>query len=195
MDFKKLSPWETAVIVFCVIVFLSLSLLVIFKRESLDGIFFGPVSQEEAVVEEDSIDQLFNEQDSDLVGFGTLATLEIVPEGEKAALYLNLDGESRITGLELFLEKDESLTLGDFVCIEPFECVLFESTESTVSILAVIPPGLVELLPLGRQLVGEFLYTGEGTLYLDLLSKSFVSAMENPDVNILSLQESIFLLK
>ncbi len=182
MDLTKLSRWEVIWIIVCIAIFIFLSLLVIFKSEFLDELFYGddywPVEHFVEVQSEDFVE-----------GY---ASFNLVSE-EGVFLYLDLEREASITGIELALEKDVGLKIADFVCSDPFVCSFFDISETEVSILALIPPTAVELLPRGKLLVGEFVYSGFGKVYFSS-PDAFVSTVDNPDFNILEVDDFEFLL-
>jgi hypothetical protein len=194
MDPKKLSRWEVVGIIFCITIFVFLSLIVIFKSEWLDSVFYGPPVQEQE--EENGLDSLIKEEEGglDFLDPVSYAAIDIVSTEGKASVSLILEKEASITGLELFLQKDESVEVEDFVCNEPFDCMLFEVEGDEVSIVVVIPPTSVDVMT-GEVLVGELLYSGSGNVYLNSLSKTFVSTVENPEVNILHSEEEVFFLE
>ena len=182
MDFKNLSRWESILIVFCIFVFVFLSLVVIFRSEWLDSLIYGPeVDRQDVVTEPVIMEEPY-------------ATLTIDSVDGSALVFLSLEKGARITGLELELEKDPSLEIEDFICEEPFDCLFFEATDTEVSVATVIAPSLIDVFD-GDLLVGEFIYSGTGSLFLDPSSTTFVSTTDNPDFNILDLGVAEFLLE
>lgn len=190
MDLKKLSRWEAFAIVFCMFVFVVLSLIVVFRSDWLDSIFYGSAPQEQEGALEPVIDR--DDDVAELFGVEPYAKIEIDSEGGEALVSLSLEKEADLTGLELVFEREEALEILDFVCKEPFDCVLFDVSDSQVSILAVIPPASVETIDVGDLLVGELTYSGSGVLYLK--EDTFASTTEDPGSNILDFSYSEFLL-
>lgn len=194
MDFKKLSRWELVAIIFCIFVFVFLSLIVVFKSEWLDNIFYS-----QSYVEEDS--SATNEFDG--VDYNDVlipvdvsyVDLEIIGKNGKGSVYLELEEELSLTGLELILEKDEFLEIDGFDCKEPFDCVFYDADEKEFSVFTLVPPTSIELFSEGNLLVGEFIYSGRGNLYLSPNSESFVSTVDQPTFNILNLDSKEFWLE
>lgn len=192
MNPKNFGWLESLAIIFGLVLFTSLSLLVIFKREWLDDVIYGPVPYKE-------FENIFDEETDEIDTIPIIEiqeptiTLNIVADGlGQGYASFDLEKDSVITGVELFLEKDGDLELSDFVCKSPFECIFFETTENEVSFTAIIPIGSVEKLPAGELLIGEFNYSGSGNLYLKSDSDSFVSDIEDPELNILDIDNLTF---
>ncbi len=185
MDLKNLSRWEATAIVFCIFVFVALSFVVVFRSEWLDSILYGPVPEHYEVATVPEVDYYGD----------PYATLRITSDENQALLFLDLEKEASVTGLELTLEKDEELELEDFVCNEPFECLLTDFGDTEVSVVAVIPPASVESVPAGELLVGEFTYSGTGYLLLTSDFSTFASTTDAPEFNILDIEETEFLLE
>ena len=187
MNKKKLSQAEVFVIILGVFVFIFLSSVVIFRREWLDTIFYGPLPYDSSTKDVDY------DVDVDLEEYPEIS-VDIVSDGEgKGQIFFDLNVASQITGVELYLEKDSSLNISDFVCNQPFECLFFESTASEFSVVAIVPVGLVDYFEPGEIFVGDFSYSGSGSLFLRSDSTSFVSDVEYPEYNILLLSEKEFL--
>lgn len=193
MDFKNLSSWEVAAIVFCIMVFVFLSFVVVFKSEWLDSVIYGPVSERQDVVMEPTVD--YEEETPTFLQEEPYASLNIVPGEGSAKVFLNLEKEGSITGVELVLKRESSLEIEDFICEEPFECLFFAADEPEVSVVAVVPPALVDVNLQGELIVGEFIYSGTGSLFLEADSTAFVSTTENPEFNILKMEDTEFLLE
>jgi hypothetical protein len=173
MGTKKFSRIEIIAISIASFLFLSISLIVVFKREWLDNFFFGPTYYVEYYYEDEQ---------------RPLLSLDIVPSGDnKASVILYFESEVSITGAELYLEKDSNLKINDFVCNAPFECLFSDSTDSEFSVAAIVPIGSVEPFAAGQVLLGEIEYSGNGKLYISPSSKSFASDVNNPEANILDL--------
>lgn len=185
MDLKNLSRWEAAAVVFCIFVFVVLSFIVVFRSEWLDSIIYGPVPEHYELATVPEVD--YYEE--------PYATIRITSEEGQASLFMDLEKEASVTGLELFLEKDEGLELEDFVCNEPFECLFTDFNDTEVSVVAFIQPASVETVPAGELLIGEFTYSGTGSLYLPLVSTTFASTTDEPEFNILDIEETEFLLE
>ena len=194
MDFKNLSRWETLAIVFSIAVFVVLSLVVVFRSEWLDSVIYGPEptayeADFEPIVDYGEEMPFFEEEPYARV------IISSVGQGQ-GIVSIDLEKAANVTGLELILEKDEGLQFEeDFVCVEPFECLLFDVSENKVSFFAIVPPTLVDVFEPGEIVVGEFVYSGTGRLYLNSESETFVSTMDEPEFNILDLTETEFLLE
>jgi hypothetical protein len=190
MEKKKIRPYEVLAVAIVILLFLSLSLIVLFKREWLDSIFYRSDSQEEITMSELSPGESLDYEEKEYPQVNIEISRDANGNGQ---LFLNLNTESNITGVELELRKDESLEITDFTCIEPFECIFFDFTENELNIVAIVPVSIVDPFKPGRILVGEFTYTGSGRLYLDSQSESFVSDSEYPEFNILDSNDREFL--
>jgi hypothetical protein len=177
---------EKFLIFFGIFVFVFLSFVVVFRREWLDNIFYNPVY----IFFYDTDEVFLDEQTEPL-----LFTVGVAPtvEGEKGVVVLNLESASNITGVELFFEKDESLEITDFVCVSPFECLFSESNENGLTIAAITPINEREEFFPGEVVIGEFNYTGSGKIYFRGEQNSFVSDIQNPEINLLDLTENEFL--
>lgn len=198
MNPKNFGRFESLAVLFGLFLFTVLSLLVIFKREWLDDMIYGPLPYDE-------FENVFDEKPEDderpeeidtipiIEVQEPSITLNIVPDGlGQGYASFDLEEDSVITGVELFLEKDGNLQLSDFVCSSPFECIFFETTEDEVSLTAIIPIGSVEKLSAGEVEIGEFSYSGRGNLYLKPDSNSFVSDIGDPEFNILDIENLTF---
>ena len=187
MNFKELSRSEVLGILLGLAIFLFLSFVVAFKSEWLDNIFKREVLEEQEISSEGEV--------LEFVEVLPYASLRMNGSGGKAPLSIDLEKETTLSGLELFLRADKSLDIKDFVCNAPFECALVDIGEESIIVLAVIPPNSVELVSEGELLVGEFEYSGLGNLYLDGSEKTFISTIEEPVVNILKNDVLEFVLK
>ncbi len=192
MNNKGLSSYEIIAIVFGVFVFIFLSFLVIFQQDWLDSIFYGSSPTEVEIKEPLPFPDEPEKDDSSLISLAVFSDID--REGE-AYVILETQFDYSVSGLELFLRKDDSLEIGDFVCVEPFECIFFETTPNEFSLTAVVPVESIEPASTKELLVGSFSYTGFGNLYLTTDSDSFVSDVDEPEYNILDLQEYEFFLK
>jgi hypothetical protein len=177
MNFKELSSSEVFGIFLGLFIFLFLSFVVAFKSEWLDSFFNRQV--------EDGQELLVEGEVLEFVEVLPYASLRMNGSGGKASLFIDLEEEATISGLELFLRKDTSLVDLRFDCNEPFECAYVDIGEEEVVVLAVIPPNSVEVIPSGELLVGEFTYSGLGKLSLDGSEKTFLSTIDDAVVNIL----------
>lgn len=194
MNPKKLGKWESVVIVICIIIFVSLSFIVMFRSEWLDSIFYGELPEEAEVYEPQEFEEVSNDEFLEYYDTGdesSHATFEI----ENGSLYLSLAEPTSVTGIELAFEKDDSLEIEDFVCSDPFECMFFDVFESEVSLLAVISPEAVEEMGAGNVLIGDFEYSGSGNMYINERSETFVSDLENPQVNVWKSSDVEFFLE
>lgn len=195
MDFKNLSRWEVVAIICCIIVFVFLSFIVVFKSEWLDSVIYGPVSERQEAVMEPTLDYEEETAQEEYIEEEPYATLYIASEEGRAPVSLHLEKEGSLTGFELVLEKDPLLNIEEFVCEEPFECLFFDVTNSEVSVIAVVPPASVDINLQGELVMGEFIYSGTGSLFLESDSTTLVSTIENPEFNILKIERTEFLLE
>jgi hypothetical protein len=184
---RNLTKLDTFFVIFVVILFLSFSSIVIFKRDWLDSIFYGE-SKEELVSLVPSL------EDDGLVETPALVDLSISGDGEKASVVLNLEKEFSPTGIELFLLKTDGLVIEEMACEPPFECLFFDVDGNNVSLTAIISADSIETIEPGDVLVGTLTYSGSGSLYLYSDSQSFVADVEDPEFNILNVDEKEFLL-
>ncbi len=161
---KNFSRKEMFIVILAVFVFLVLSSIVIFKREWLDNLIFGPAPYEAKIELEDDSIGLDTEEEIHLeVPF---VSLNIVSDGEGANVVFNLEEELALTGFELVFSKDEGLEISDFSCNSPFECIFVEIEDTKLSASGLIPVTSVEPLQAGQRSVGVINYTGSGTLTL-----------------------------
>lgn len=179
---KNLGNLEKFLLFFGLFTFLFLSFVIVFKREWLDNIFQRPVPYYIFQQEENTIER-------------TLVSVDVRPSNlaGKGDIYLNLESSSKLTGVELFFEKDDSLEISNFVCNSPFECLFFDVDENSIDLAVLSPLSDIETFYPGEVLLGTFDYSGNGNLYFRFGNNSFASDIQNPEINILNLDERIFL--
>jgi hypothetical protein len=171
---KKVNPVEFFLIVFFSLVLVLLLIVLIFKKDWLDGLIYGTVSQEM------SVDQNVNE--TRFVEDSSLAAFDIISAGDgSASVFLTLNEALTITGFELIFGKDPNLKITDFVCSSPFSCMYFESNDDEVFVSAIIPPGSVKLIAAGQFKVGTFEFSEIGNIFLK--ENSYVFSLEKPEIN------------
>ncbi len=169
--------WKLVSVLVLLLLVVSLTLIVVFKREWVDNLVFGPILQTQENSSEIDVD--FN------------ISLDLIPVSSGTAeLYFNLPESMNIAGFELSFVKESSLNVSEFVCAEPFECVPSDFNDTAVSIVGLTPVFFTEAFPFGRLLLGELQYSGSGTLTLE--RESFVSDVLVPEENILDFSKVLF---
>jgi hypothetical protein len=160
-------------------VFLVFTLLVIFRRELVDNLVFGPLPKNDNAV----IVPIDN---------SGCITVDVESRGNIGEIFLDLKDDFAITGVELFFEKPAELEITDFTCIAPFECVFFESDTDAFSVTMMMPISLLQDFSVGKIQIGEFKYFGEGAIHL--LQESFVYEQGDSEMNPLCFDEIFFSL-
>jgi hypothetical protein len=171
---------EMLIIIFAVFIFIILSSIVIFKREWLDSLFFGPIPYEAVDVDEETFDLETEETVLEIPS----VSLNIVSDVEKADVVFTLEESLKLTGFELVFSKSSSLEVSDFVCSLPFECIFLETEDQKLSVSAFIPVTSVESLDVGDVVVGSFNFSRDGTLTL-IPGESMILDVENLEYNLL----------
>lgn len=190
-NIKDLNTKESIVLYLAIFLFVFLSFLVVFQRDWLDSIIYGPGNGDE-YLEEIFVD------DSDLMDIPDYyVSLDVIPQEDGQALvYLNAQegNNPEIVGIELFLEKEGSLDIEDFVCSENFECLLFEVDGDEIYLAATVPESLLGTMSEESLFVGTISYSGSGNVYNSTQGESFVSDLDVPEENILEIDSINFYL-
>ena len=190
-NIKDLNTKESIVLYIAIFLFAFLSFLVVFQRDWLDSIIYGPANGDE-YLEEIFVD------DSDLMDIPDYyVSLDVIPQEDGQALvYLNAQegNNPEIVGIELFLEKEVSLDIEDFVCSENFECLLFEVDGDEIYLAATVPENLLGTMSEESLFVGTIYYSGSGNVYNSTQGESFVSDLDVPEENILEIDSVNFYL-
>ncbi len=186
MDVKGFSVLEKVLFFFLLFSFLSLVFLIIFQKEQLDDLIYGPSSEQEEFVDRAEI---LEENFSSPSGF-----LEIsFSDSGRGLASLSFNREVNLTGFEFVFGKDSSLKIPNFVCLEPFECIYFEEEDTVVSFTGLLPLELAGKVPSEDIDIGYFEYSGTGDI--TLLEKSLVASFEYPELNILDFSFDSFSFK
>ncbi len=171
MENKKKAPYlETVLISLGVILFLTISGLLIFQRELVDD-FFGRTKSnnvvEDVVIVDEDVDFEEVEVDEEVIEYVGLRL-------EDGLLYANFENSYNLAGMEISFQKSEGLEITDFTCSDPFQCLDLKSEEDTITIGITVPVTYEDELS-GEVELGEFVYTGSGSLSLDINDSMVVS--------------------
>ncbi len=188
MDVKKFSVLEKVAISIALLLFASITFLIIFQRDWLDDLIYGSLPEESKI--DYNLETVVNNMNNDIGSVG----LEFVPLDEgSASLKMNLSVEKSITGFEISLQKDVSLEDLKFECQAPFECLFFESVEDEIFFAAIVPFDAVSAKPAEDLVVGILEYSGAGNIRL-IENSSLVSSLEDPEINLLDFSVTEFSL-